>query len=32
LDFGHWTSFWTGREADAPLRTPRSRAVTVLPG
>ena len=24
--------FWTGREADAPLQTPRSRAVTVLPG
>ena len=23
---------WPGREADAPLRTPRSRAVTVPPG
>ncbi|MGH9905313.1 MAG: hypothetical protein ACRD8U_06980 [Pyrinomonadaceae bacterium] len=23
---------WSGREADAPLQTPRSQAVTVLPG
>jgi hypothetical protein len=23
---------WSGREADAPLRTPRSQTVTVLPG
>ena len=32
LELHRLSNVWSGREADAPLRTPRSQTVTVLPG